>query len=157
ATPTLFCPHGWAHRREDLLSFAVLPVLDAWASKRASAVHCISLHEYVAASRLGLKPSALHYIPNRIPDEAPKSGIKPMQVLWPKGRLRVAFAGRFDRQKGFDLLLATAELTRNTAHYVCAGDFIVDARRTQRDLPDNVQLIGWRSSAEVHQLFSSAD
>lgn len=150
----IYCSHGWAFDRDTspasrLGAVLIERVLARWCD----AVICISDYERRAARRIGIPASKLHLVSNGIPRDAPRVADK---VKWPDERRRVLFVGRFDRQKGTDVLLAAlAELQDSTFCYLVGDAVLGDTTLTS--LPANAQATGWLSPAEIEAFYRSAD
>jgi glycosyltransferase involved in cell wall biosynthesis len=107
-----------------------------------------------AAERIGIPAKRLRLIPNGIPSESPRG--RRREVLWPEGKRRVLFVGRFDRQKGTDVLLDALEELQDSAFCYLVGDTVLgDA--PLRDLPLNASATGWLFPAEIEAFYRSAD
>lgn len=96
---------------------------------------------------LGLSPGAARVVPNGVPEPAVR---RPLPAPVPAGRLVVGAVGRFDRQKGFDVLLrAVADLP--AVHVVLIGDGAErpTLERLVDDLGirDRVSMPGWSEQA----------
>jgi glycosyltransferase involved in cell wall biosynthesis len=89
------------------------------------------------------------------------NGSRPEQVGiqpagWNDPRLKVLFVGRFDRQKGLDVLLEAARLAPDQICVRCAGTSVVGGGAAV-SLPDNVEALGWLNETQVAAQFASAD
>jgi glycosyltransferase involved in cell wall biosynthesis len=109
-----------------------------------------------AAVRCGLPRNRLVLICNGVPREAPVTGHHLDAVQWPPGMRRILFVGRFDRQKGVDVLLEAMGHLRNEAFAYLAGAAVLgDSAASQ--LPDNVRTTGWLSPARLESYYRTAD
>lgn len=153
----IYCAHGWAFDRDTTgLSRFIAMTVERLLSSWCEAVVCISEHEMRAAERIGIPPSKLRLVSNGIPRETPPTPAQSAGVLWPEGKRRVLFVGRFDRQKGTDLLLdALAELQDSVFCYLVGDTVLGDARLSA--LPPNAQTTGWLGSADIEAFYRSAD
>jgi glycosyltransferase involved in cell wall biosynthesis len=138
---TIYCAHGWAFTQQ--LSFAqkkFYTLVERVLAPRADAVVSISYSEFDAAVKSNvlapLHRVIYHGVPRRKePVAAP--------ILVDPNRLNLAFIGRFDRQKGLDLLLrafADPQLSHITLWLI--GDSTLGHKYS---IPDqaNIKLIGW--------------
>jgi len=150
----IYCAHGWAFDRDSsLVSRLGAMLLERVFSRWCDAVVCISEYEMRAARRIGIRAGKLHLISNGIPRDAPPMSDR---VKWPDDRRRVLFVGRFDRQKGTDVLLAALAALQDSVFCYLVGDTVLgDAALTS--LPPNAQTTGWLSPAQIEAFYRSAD
>lgn len=153
----IYCAHGWAFDREtSALSRLVAMTFERCLAHWCDAVVCISQHEMRAAERIGIRASKLHLVSNGIPRETPRNTPETEGVPWPEGKRRVLFVGRFDRQKGTDLLLqALAELGDSVFCYLVGDTVLGDA--SIGPLPENARVTGWLPPAQIEAFYRSAD
>ena len=150
----IYCAHGWAFDRQTSGASRLAAMgLERLLSRWCDAVVCISQHELRAAQRIGIRANKLRLVSNGIPRETPRVSAR---VSWPDGKRRVLFVGRFDRQKGTDLLLAAlAELQDSTFCYLVGDTVLGDA--PLGPLPANAQTTGWLAPADIEAFYRSAD
>jgi glycosyltransferase involved in cell wall biosynthesis len=150
----VYCAHGWAFDRE-------VPRWQrdaaAWVERvlapAADAIVCISDHDRRSALARGLPSSRLVTLRNAI-GSAP--GTPGETAVWPEGRRRVLFVGRFDRQKGVDVLIDAMRMLGDAAHAWLAGSPVVSAQALGA-LPENVGLAGWLDRDALQSYYASAD
>ena len=154
--PVVYCAHGWAFDRETSRASRQLAMwleraLAAWCD----AVVCISAHEMRLAREAGIAAHRLVLVGNGVPREAP-SAQGARAVEWPAGKRRVLFVGRFDRQKGVDVLIdALTELGESAFAYLVGESVLGDGAPV--NLPDNARATGWLSGPELAGYYASAD
>ena len=151
----MYCPHGWAFDRplSKLGATSVRLVERALASLTENVI-CISEHDRQSALRAGIRADRLKVVVNGVAACRPTGDGEP--VLWQQGRTRVLFAGRFDHQKGIDILFEALRALGDRVHAIVAGDRVL-ADGPQLDIPANATLTGWLSQAQLERLFESAD
>lgn len=155
AGKVVYCPHGWAWDRpmsgwkRRLVSW-----IERLLARVTDQIVCISWHERQAAIGYGLDASKLALVLNGIALERPKA--EPVAVSWPESRLKVLFVGRFDRQKGVDLLGQALELAGPQVSAVLAGDAVL-ADGAAIALPANSLKAGWVTPGQLETLFDQAD
>ena len=67
------------------------------------------------------------------------------------------FVGRFDRQKGFDIVLKVAESLKGTAVRVhIVGDYVLENEQEKKHL-DNVVFHGWIDRRQIGAYYQAAD
>ena len=153
----IYCAHGWAFDRESSsLSRRVAEALERHLSRWCHAVVCISQHEMRAATRIGIPPSKLTLVNNGVPAASPRVVSQTHGLAWPEGKRRVLFVGRFDRQKGTDVLLAALSQLQDSAFGYLVGDTVLgDDALTS--MPPNARTTGWLSPSEIEAFYQSAD
>jgi len=149
----IYCSHGWAFARDSnpLVNKAIAGV------ERILAIGCdkiinISESEASKAITYGLPISKMVTIENGI--EIPK-------VLPNKhrlhGELKLLFVGRFDRQKGVDLLIAAARQIPDVSIYLVGSAVLHDSSFIQNNFPNNVHVLGWLSPDRVGEKMRQVD
>lgn len=156
-TKIIYCPHGWAFDRK-MSSYAQYGA--KWIERKLAplchAIVCISYHEVRAARQCGIAADKLVLVRNGVPMVAPTPAIDPSSIQWPEGKRRILFVGRFDRQKGVDVLLRAVAKLKDQVFACIVGDSVVDNMPLASDA-DNVRLCGWLSSSELEAYYKSAD
>lgn len=153
----VYCAHGWAWDRPlSAAKRSIICFLEKTLSLFCDRVVCISEHDYNSAICCGIEKNRLFLARNAVSEEA----VDPLPIatssLWPAGKRRILFVGRFDRQKGLDVLLDAAFMMIEEAHIVLAGAPVVDSGLVMK-LPSNVSSVGWVSAGQLEWLFSQAD
>lgn len=148
----VYCPHGWAfdqpssparNRALAAVERALAPLCDR--------IVIISEHERREALRVGIAEDRLTLVLNGIADVPPAR-----PSTWVDDRLKVLFVGRMDRQKGFDTLLDAAEPLADRICVRAVGKAVAGPAMT-RGGSRAVQLLGWRSLAEIAVEIAAAD
>ncbi len=154
----IYCPHGWAFSRRTSLASRWASLGVEWAlQRRVDAIHCISHHEYQCGARAGIGGERMFCLPNRIPDTPAQASRAAPARFSHAATLRVAFVGRLDRQKGFDVLLQAARLAGPGIEFLVAGAAAVDRAGKLDAVPANVRLLGWLAPEETQALVLEAD
>ncbi|NGZ88022.1 glycosyltransferase [Duganella aceris] len=152
--PLIYCAHGWSFDRQAAgWKCALMAAAERLLAWRCERIICISEHDHASAVARGLPRDKLVTVRNGIRDQPATPG---PAVSWPASKLRILFAGRFDYQKGIDLLYgAMSELGPEYAAIAIgdasAGDFELTA-----DLPSVVQT-GWLARDQVQAYLHSCD
>ena len=149
----IFCPHGWAFSMQ-VSPFAkrVIIAVERYLARKADRIILISPHEGDVARGVGLPDEKLVVINNAISKAPPP--VPPAR--WDDDRIKLLFVGRFDRQKGLDLLLeAIAELGDRYALRV-VGQPVV-APQIGQITPEFVEYVGWRDRNGVVSEMMAAD
>lgn len=150
----VYCAHGWAFdRNSHIVVNKSIYLVEYLLSKISDAIVCISEHDLNLALETDFNKDKLHLITNGIAGKMP-----PHNFLfpWPDGMIRLLFVGRFDYQKGLDLLLEAMVDLREVAFAVVIGDYVVDSPKIF-NVPENVLVMGWKSRDELQGYYLSAD
>lgn len=149
----VYCPHGWAFVRKSRtrsLAYAIERIL----SRFCDVIVCVSQSERDAALAAGIVTDKLVVIANGLPDQ-PRPPYTP-EGLWSSSVLRLLFAGRLDRQKGFDFLQAVLAKVKRPVQVQVFGDSVL------RDGPmdghlDCIKLHGWKAPSEIEPYLMTCD
>ncbi|SDE24000.1 Glycosyltransferase involved in cell wall bisynthesis [Paracoccus isoporae] len=153
-TRVVYCPHGWAFSREGSRKMQRgVAAVERALSRVTDRIICISDYERREALSVGIGAAKLAVIDNGI---SPRGDRPALPASDPDAPLRIAFAGRFDRQKGYDAFLEVMERLgpRATGHAI--GSAIVSSDALP-PVPENVELLGWQKREAVFDLFRRAD
>jgi glycosyltransferase involved in cell wall biosynthesis len=131
---------------------ALAAPLEVLLSRVTDAIICVSDFELTRARQHGIPASRLARIYN---------GISATDIATPNpfdsSKFNLLFVGRFDRQKGFDVLLdAWTRAARSDARLTVIGDWVID-RASSPELPAGVQAIEWRTPAQLRAYYQHAD
>ena len=149
----IYCPHGWAFDRDSPPFIGRCVKLLEWLwSHWCDAVVCVSDYERAAAIRIGVAEDKLILVRNGLPRRAPEAD--PVSIEWPRGSRRLLFVGRFDRQKGIDILFDALRELGDDAFAIIAGDSL---RVSLGALPKNARYAGWLTPAQLEAYYRSAE
>jgi len=153
----VYCPHGWAFSIEGSnLKRLLYARYERLLVPRSDLIVVNSDSERRLGVHYGIDPSKMLTIWNGVSsiaglkDDPPRAAHAPVQV---------AFIGRFDRQKGLDLLLDAVEMLPMEAlhlHLVGKGD-VYGMGGPSRVERDNITAHGWLSREEVFALLRRMD
>jgi glycosyltransferase involved in cell wall biosynthesis len=150
----IYCAHGWAFDRESgFVVRAVAAMVERVLSYACDVIVCISEHELSAGLAIGIHKPKLKLVNNGILLLTPYSS---EPISWPDNRLRILFVGRFDHQKGFDLLLEAMAQLRDIAFAIMIGEPVVNDPIVDCT-PDNVAILGWKSREELDAYYKGAE
>lgn len=149
----VYSPHGWAFQisAASLVQRAIV-VIERFLSLWTNRIVVLSDAEMRECLNLGFRQAKLVRIYNGLAS-VPKPAA-PAQ--WDDPRLKVFFTGRFDRQKGLDVLMQAAERAQDRIVVRCAGASVVDSG-TPLTVPANVELLGWLSEEQIEGQLACAD
>lgn len=150
---TVYSAHGFAfqitgsQRRQDGVA-----AIERYLSRLTDKIINLSDAEKVECIERGLPSHKLVRIYNGVATEP--AGIAP--TTWEDPRLKVFFIGRFDRQKGLDILIEAARMAPDQISVRCAGTGVVDSD-LKLSLPENVRALGWLSEEQIAGQLAQAD
>lgn len=149
----VYCPHGWAFDMEGRpWKVALIRAVERFLFRFTDLAIMISDHEQSAALNLGLNQARLALAPNGLAAEAPR--FEP--VIWLDDRIRVLFIGRFDRQKGVDILIAAASGLTDHISVRLVGAVVADGE-IDAVLPANVSALGWLTAGDIEAQLAACD
>ncbi|MEM6383204.1 MAG: glycosyltransferase [Pseudomonadota bacterium] len=160
-TPSLYCAHGWAAHRYDEGSFKrkLTMRIESLLSGFPDMVICVSKHDLNFAREHGYRGN-YQLVENGVPDRVLDAR---SDLFLPKpgepARTNLLYVGRFDRQKGLDILLEAADRIvgpRPDLHLHVVGAAVLEAPAVRRDLA-NVTFHGWVPRARIDDWFGSVD
>ncbi len=157
-TPAIYCAHGWAISRydEDSLKGRLVRLLEGRLCALADVVVNISHADLEIARRLGYR-GRHEVIENAVTDAAPNA--RDDLFSDEPDALHLLFVGRFDRQKGLDVLLeafARALQTRKDLRLHIVGASVL-ADGEPIELPEGATLSGWVDPVRIDDWYRSAD
>lgn len=153
-TRVVYCAHCWAFDRpRQTVVTRLYAMLERRLGRYADAIVNISPHEEQVLRKAGVPLVNSKLIVSGIKDLTP-----PPDIVTPPrvGPLRLLFVGRFDAQKGIDLLLREfARLEPGRATLDLAGAKIVDNR--DLTIPPDVNVLGWVPRENLPAMFAACD
>lgn len=148
----VYCPHAFSflmqtsNGKKKIYSFiekALLPMTDA--------IICVSQYEADQAKAHGIRGDKLVVVHNGV---AERQVVKPDTFDDP--RINVLFVGRFDYQKGYDVLFNAMKRNQNpNIHLTLIGDSVHSAEKIEK-LP-GADYTGWLKSSQMEPYFIAAD
>ena len=156
----VYNPHGWAwlrySHRPRLQSLVGL--VEGRLSRLADIVINVSQNDRRLAASEGYGGNHT-VIENAMPDVSDPPALP--KGLFPDDKINLLFVGRFDRQKGLDVLLEAyrvAAVRNPRLHLHIIGAAVEDGEQTRTgDLPDSITFHGWVTPVDIPSYFASAD
>lgn len=147
----VYCPHGWAFTR-----IGGAARIAEWVEQRLSrlcdAIVCVSDAERRAALVAGLPSAQLRVILNGLPD----CDLSPIAGASVDAPLRLLFAGRFDRAKGLDVLVAALRQLQRPVQVDAFGESVLDEDAIG-EVPGSVHLHGWQPFPVIEPFLQHCD
>ena len=157
-TPAIYCSHGWSawmYAEGSLKSRIVKMIEGSLCGLSNCIVNVSSADKDLAEENRYLGHHVV--IENAVPE--PASNVNNARFAQEPDRLHVLFVGRFDRQKGLDVLLPAFERAQKERpdlrlHIVGAS---IRQDSEELTLPDGAYLYGWVDKARIDDWYASAD
>lgn len=150
----VYCSHGWAFLME-LSSFKknIFAFVEKFLSIKTDKIINISLNEQKKALDLGFSPKKLELINNGISSQ---KRILSTEFKVNSSKINLLFVGRFDRQKGLDILIDFFKTykTTNVQLYII-GDNVL--KNNQVEIPENIINIGWIDNEKLDSYYELFD
>jgi glycosyltransferase involved in cell wall biosynthesis len=153
--PIIYCPHGWAFNMQGpRWRNALIERLEYLLSLATDRLILISGHEYQCARDIGIPQEKLRLVRSGIAVTPPK--VEPKS--WTDQRLKLLFVGRFDEQKGLDVLLDAIAPLGDRVVLRTIGDTVVSKGDFNPMRPLSfVEYLGWLDREQVAAHMKSAD
>ena len=154
----VYCPHGFSFLMEgSALKKFIFSKIEILLSYFTDKIICVSHYEKNAAIKAGISESKISVIHNGTPaflaEDSRKTSPYPTQS---DSTINYLFAGRQDKAKGFDILLAAMQkVTNHKIQLTVAG--ISESEVPEHAKLNNVTYLGWMSSKDLTSYFSHAD
>ncbi|WP_417208492.1 glycosyltransferase family 4 protein [Antarctobacter sp.] len=157
-SPAVYCAHCWAvsNYRPGSVKGRIVRTVEGRLCGLADLVVNVSSGDADLARQLGYKGRHV-VVENAVPDSAAMTEVAAFPAQAP-GAVHLLFVGRFDRQKGLDLLLpafARARVRNRHLHLHLVGGPVRSDRVP--DLPDGVTWHGWAAPDQIDGYYRAAD
>jgi len=152
----IYCSHGWAFdMQKPMWLKRIFARIEKELLRFTDHVVCISEYDKCSAMSFGLFEGKLKVVRNTIEPVGDK--ISPIQLQ--ECFSNFLYVGRFDRQKGFDILAEAAQLSSNNQFRVyCIGGTVVSNTETTDYFEDpRLVILGWKQKKEVLQYMKGSD
>lgn len=150
----IYCAHGWAFLMDTKpWKKVVFAAVERLLSLRTDFIINISNYEYQNSISYGLPEKKSVVVYNGVSD-TPPGNHAPFEV--DKDSINLLYVGRFDRQKGFDLLLEVFK--EHSFGNVClylVGDTVL--KEFEYDYPSNAVKIGWVDNSQIDRYMQACD
>lgn len=149
----VYCPHAFAFSMSSRkASVLIASLVERVLTRMTDAVICVSEFERQCAIERGLQRLKLHVVRNGVPDVAEDNPPNPFA----SGVTNLLFVGRFDFQKGFDILLSAMECLEGSPFHLTAVGGAVN-EEFEPPPRTNISYTGWLGSKELPAYFRHAD
>lgn len=151
----VYCPHAFAFvMNASGPRKKIYALIEIILSRVTSKIICVSRYEFNSAIDNGLPANKLTLIyngtplPRRLPNRAESESKK----------IRLLYVGRFDYQKGVDILCdALGGVPSEKFDLVVIGGSVLDSKDPPPKFPENSVQLGWISSSELEDIYGKVD
>ena len=153
----IYNAHGWAFLRDTAAwKRRIYAGIERLLQTRTDAILNVSRYEYHAAIRYGMRKDNQTVIYSGI---SPEKGKIDPSVKLPEGKINLLFVGRFDPQKGVDLLLkAFQACPREDLHLTIIGDNVVGGGpKIEKKNTDRITFLGWVPHEKLASYYTACD
>lgn len=155
ATKVIYCPHAFAFMmKSNNIQKKIFLYIEKKLQSLADVIICTSVYEQNIAKENGLKSNYLEVIYNGVEEPVDVTNIK---SPYDSKYINILYVGRFDYQKGFDLVNELASKITNNKRMTIIGEAV----RGQDDFTSvsspNITYRGWMSVEEIAPYFYYAD
>ena len=153
----IYNAHGWAFLRDTAeWKRRIYAGIERVLQTRTDVIINVSRYEYQAALRYGLKEDNQTVIYSGI---SPEKGPIDPAVKLPLGKINLLFVGRFDPQKGLDILLkAFNACQRDDLHLTIIGDNVVGGGvKIEKKNTDRITFLGWVPHEKLASYYTACD
>jgi len=163
----LYNAHGWAFLRDTAAwKQEVYAWVERWLARHTDRIICVSRYEYEAALRRGLSEAQLRLVYSGLPEsqEAPATPGQDTSAAV----IRLLFIGRWDPQKGLDLLLEqfTACPRQDLRLYVLGAGVVEQGSARSQQLQQlvaqakqdsRITFVGWVEHEKLASWYAACD
>jgi Glycosyltransferase len=157
-SPALYCAHAWAISNYDPASpkGRIVRAIEGRLSGLADLVVNVSQGDLALARRHGYRGRHV-VVENAVTDRAPDTAPAPF-ARGSEDEIHLLFVGRFDHQKGLDILLSAFASARRAVphlHLHLVGGPVRGG--VTPDLPEGVTMHGWQAPEALDGYYVAAD
>ena len=151
----VYCAHGWSflmdvprHKRQ------IYAILERALCRLTDVVINISNHEHQQAQLYGIDADKCVVVRNAISRSSATKG--DVARMFDDACINLLFVGRFDRQKGLDLLLAVMKRLQGAPIRLHVIGACVNEDRSEQAV-GNVNILGWLPRHAIDRYYAAAD
>lgn len=159
----VYCAHGWAFNQSmggiiGSLTRFFYKSMEKLLLGLTDSIVCISRDDFRTAQRKIGRSHKLYLIHHRLADDV-GGGNKVIPTKNHKEHVKLIFIGRFDKQKGLDILLsAWAKIRPNKVYLDVVGAFDRDGDKQNNNFDGvNIMFHDWKSKSDVMAMLAGSD
>ena len=153
----IYCAHGWSFlMNTSSLQRGLYIYIERILSCVTDLIINISSYENEQSIKVGISEKKSVLIYNGI-DEKVQLSTFDTKLNINNDNINILFVGRFDKQKGLDILLKVInEIKRKDIMFYLIGDYVLTEHK-QVEFPKNVIRLGWKTRVQIDQYYSLID
>lgn len=154
-TKIIYCSHGWSFLMDiSNLKKKIYSAIEKVLSRNTDSIINISNYEYNESVKFGIPSEKSTVIYNGVRQAKIE---KPVNLNLDKEKINLLFVGRFDRQKGLDILLDTFKTNQfANLHLYLIGEKVLSNDTIDHSI-NNVTNIGWVDNKNIDAYYSQFD
>ncbi|RYL92714.1 glycosyltransferase family 1 protein [Sporolactobacillus sp. THM7-4] len=151
----VYCAHGWSFMMEvPPYKKRMYGLLERVLARKTDRIINISNQEFIGSKKYKIPASKSLVIPNGI-DDRPLN-LKDVPIALDHSRINLLFVGRFDRQKGIDILIHFfKEHPLENVRLYTIGENVLDSFLMK--IPDNIVTLGWIDHRMIDSYYQKFD
>ncbi|HGE8279682.1 TPA: glycosyltransferase [Serratia marcescens] len=151
----VYCPHAFSFLMQSSnKKRKIYEYIEKILSRFTDAIICVSEYEKNKAIEVGLPPNKLRVVHNGVSaQKIEQIPITPYQTE----RINMLFVGRFDYQKGFDILAKVMHLLEGQAFHLTAVGGAVHDQAFDTEVIPQTTFTGWLNAESLAPYFIHAD
>ncbi|TBL67786.1 glycosyltransferase family 1 protein [Paenibacillus thalictri] len=155
--PIIYCPHGWSFLMHTTkFKKRVFALIERTLSIPTDLIINISNDEYLKSTQLGIDAKKSRVVYNGISETIHVSQDKVFVV--DDSKINLLFVGRFDHQKGLDILARIAQsYPLDHIKFYLIGSQVLENKDYILDLPDSFVTLGWVDNSIIDEYYSQVD
>ncbi|HBW8058002.1 TPA: glycosyltransferase family 4 protein [Klebsiella pneumoniae] len=147
----VYTPHAFSFmmKNNNVIINSIAVYLERFLSIFTDVITCNSRYEYDIGKKSGIKENKLSVIYNGVPEQIVENSPKVNQ-----SKINILFVGRFDYQKGYDILLDLINILGENYNFCIIGDSVNDT--TPIIERDNICYLGWLDNNKISEFYKKS-
>lgn len=150
----VYCSHGWAFLMElSYLKRKLFIFIEKFLSIKTDKVVNISWNEHKESINIGISRSKAELVNNGIDNQVI---VEPLNVNLDSTQINLLFVGRFDRQKGLDILIEFFnQYSYSNIKLYVIGEKVL--KNSNMEITENIINLGWVDNKKLNSYYQLFD